>query len=432
MNTSVFLLGALLGGSVTGLFFWLRWRTWQHASSELASRVCVAVENVPGKPKTAQSIEESLRVVSMGLTSLQAAEQRIRQENALLFECLERLPVGVVLLDQEWKMHYCNPSAAGTLGITPNADSGPWELLRQPEVRQAFAHLDHSSSCELEMRTKAFAAGPIRVHGWKLSQDPYRVLVVLEDVSRLRQLESMRQDFVANVSHELKTPLTAIRAAAETLLEMPAGEQDAKQQFLQLILSHTQRLENLVRDLLTLGRIEAGRHLVRRVPLLLQDAARNALQRHDLRARDLSLTLIADLPEQPITVLADEEAVAQILDNLVDNALKYTPPGGTVWVRCRADDLWGILEVADTGIGIAQKDLPRIFERFYRVDKARSRELGGTGLGLAIVKHWVQTLEGNISVRSEVNRGSTFTVRLPLYKDTTEDRAARAGEAPSS
>jgi two-component system phosphate regulon sensor histidine kinase PhoR len=221
----------------------------------------------------------------------------------------------------------------------------------------------------------------------------------------------MRRDFVANVSHELKTPLTAIRGFAETLRtsELPEAQRSA---FLDVILRHAERLARLIDDILELSRVEG-----RQQPFVATDVdvARVAA----LLLRDLSPQLEARLIQAELApgargvALADRRAVEQILGNLLENASKYTEPGGRIEVRVAEAGSQIRVEVADTGIGIPPEDLPRIFERFYRVDKARSRDLGGTGLGLAIVKHLAQAQGGEVSVRSRPGEGSTFTVLLP-------------------
>jgi two-component system phosphate regulon sensor histidine kinase PhoR len=221
----------------------------------------------------------------------------------------------------------------------------------------------------------------------------------------------MRRDFVANVSHELKTPLTAIRGFAETLRasEVPEAQRHA---YLEVILRHAERLARLIDDILELSRVEGRQQpfvaaevdVARIARLLLRDLA------PQFEARQLRAEVA---PEARGVALADRRAVEQILGNLLENAAKYTEPGGRIEVRVGEVGEEVRIEVADTGIGIPPEDLPRIFERFYRVDKARSRDLGGTGLGLAIVKHLAQAQGGEVSVRSRPGEGSTFTVVLP-------------------
>jgi two-component system, OmpR family, phosphate regulon sensor histidine kinase PhoR len=254
------------------------------------------------------------------------------------------------------------------------------------------------------------------------------------------------------VSHELKTPLAVIKACVETLMDGAAEDPDHRGKFLEQIDSQADRLHALILDLLTLARIESGEEAFELRPIAVEPVVAACLKRHQARAeakqqvleaispaeeveqqkdqqeagyQDAEGAREAGLPESTspgrvvspsyadLAVWADEEALCEILDNLVDNAVKYTAEGGRIAVRWHADDGHVTLEVADSGIGIPETDLPRIFERFYRVDKARSREMGGTGLGLSIVKHLVQALHGSIEAASTLGKGTTFTVRLP-------------------
>ena len=259
---------------------------------------------------------------------------------------------------------------------------------------------------------KALAVYASRLPG---APSPGAVLV-LHDVTELRRLERLRQDFVANVSHELKTPLTNIMSNAEVLLDGAAEEPALRGQFLAEIDDQAHRLLALVTDLLSIARLESGEKFLDFEVVRVDDAVQACLDRHRTRAeaKGLALSAVAIGAAPPdLAVWADDEGVAQVLDNLVDNAIKYTPAGGRVTVRWSADPVQVVIEVEDTGAGIPERDQPRVFERFYRVDKARSRELGGTGLGLAIVKHLAQGMNGTVSVTSAVGQGSTFRVCLP-------------------
>ena len=245
-------------------------------------------------------------------------------------------------------------------------------------------------------------------------------VVALLDLTRLRRLETVRRDFVANVSHELKTPLTVVRGFAETLAEDdPPAE--VRRQFAQSIATHTRRMQRLVDDLLDLSRIESGGWMPEPMPVnfgaLIDDdisAARATADRKGIR-------LEAALDDDASAVLADPVALRQVVGNLVENALRHTTEGGVTLRAAR--EIGGVrVSVSDTGCGIAAEHLPRIFERFYRVDPARSREQGGTGLGLSIVKHLVEAHGGRVSVESALNEGTTIDIWLP-------DEPA-AGDAP--
>ena len=235
---------------------------------------------------------------------------------------------------------------------------------------------------------------------------------MLHDVTDLRRLERMRRDFVSNVSHELKTPLTAIQAYADTLSDGAVDDPGHNRVFLGRIIEQSQRLETLIQDLLRLARIES-QQAVELTPISLADAVADCIRDLEPVAQAKQLPLEVN-SEAGVIVLAEAGDLRQLIENLLDNAIKYTPAGGRVNVLVRREDRWGILEVADTGIGIAREDQQRIFERFYRVDRARARSVGGTGLGLSIVKHVVQQFRGDIAVSSELGKGTRFIVRIPL------------------
>ena len=241
------------------------------------------------------------------------------------------------------------------------------------------------------------------------------VVMVLHDVTALRQLERVRTEFVANVSHELRTPLTAIQGYLETLLSGALDERENARRFLEIVLRHSERLGRLLNDLTDLSNIELGKVTLRREPVRIADVVGSVIDIIAPRAARARVAVTAQIPADLSDVPADRDRLAQILINLIDNAVKYTPEGGSVTVtgRNRED---GMIEVAvsDTGIGIPPGDLPRITERFYRVDKARSRELGGTGLGLAIVKHLVMAHGGELRIESEQERGTTVHFTLPV------------------
>jgi len=260
------------------------------------------------------------------------------------------------------------------------------------------------------VRTRYFAVtvAPVRSEGATVG-----AVVVLHDISELRRLERARRDFVANVSHEFKTPLTAIQGFAETLLGGAMEDSRNRSRFLEIIRDNAQRLGRLTDDLLKLSRLEAGKLELELQPVamsaVIQPCIDNTRIRADARDLVIEVDIVPDLP--PAT--GDLRSLQEILQNLLDNAVQYSRPGGHISVRAYAQGEEVILSVADSGIGIPKTEQERIFERFYRVDPARSRELGGTGLGLSIAKHLVEAQGGRIEVESELGRGSTFRVLLP-------------------
>ena len=234
------------------------------------------------------------------------------------------------------------------------------------------------------------------------------VVVLFHDITDLKKLEQVRKDFVANVSHELKTPITSIIGFSETLLE--TGDDPAlTQKFLSIILYESRRLQNLVHDLLELSKIEQPNYSIPLEPIKLAPLINESLPSLEKRAQEKEIELISAY-KTPSTILGDSSRIKQIIVNLVSNAIAYTPRGGQVRLEVRDQCNWVVMDVKDTGLGIEKHEIPRIFERFYRIDRARSRESGGTGLGLAIVKHLVEAHGGKIDVKSEVGKGTTFSI----------------------
>jgi len=357
---------------------------------------------------------------------LQVQIEQLEQDRQQLTAVLGGMAEGVVAVDARRRLVFANASADRLFGLG-QASVGRMvpELIRSPQVQQVVdATLAASDPYLGEVRMADRESGPraqprvLSVHGTPLPGSPSAgAVLVFHDVTDLRRLERMRQDFVANVSHELKTPLASIKAYTETLLDWALHDEGVNVRFLHRIEEQAERLNQLILDLLSLARLESGQEVYEHAPLPLTGAMVACVGSHRDRAEAKNQALTLDLGglDAATLVLADEAPVRQILDNLIDNALKYTPEGGSVRVRCRLSGEAVAVEVADTGIGIPRDDLPRVFERFYRVDKARSREMGGTGLGLSIVKHLVQSIGGQIAVDSRLGAGSAFTVLLPRH-----------------
>jgi two-component system phosphate regulon sensor histidine kinase PhoR len=288
-------------------------------------------------------------------------------------------------------------------------------VTRARPVHEAIAQAFQSPEPVVrEFDSPGLARRTLSLRATRLPGEPCPgVMVVLHDMTELRRLENLRRELVANVSHELKTPLAAIKGYAETLRLGAVNDQEHNVLFVRRIEEQADRLHELILDILQIARIESGQEAfeLANVPLtpLIEEVAAQFAE----VAAAKSIVLQIEPPPAGAAAWADEEGVRTILSNLVDNAIKYTPAGGRVTIRGSAGERSVTLEVADTGIGIAEKDQARIFERFYRVDKARSHELGGTGLGLSIVKHLAQAFGGNVRLDSQPGRGATFRVELP-------------------
>ena len=334
---------------------------------------------------------------------------------------------GVVAVDREERVVHANAAAQAILGVDAKTALGRriWEVMRVVEVSDALGETMRQNRVRVsEVRIPT----PQKDQVIQLTATPLRngsdqidgAVVVLHDVSELRQLESVRRDFVANISHELKTPLTAIRGLVETLIDDHAMDPETHDRFIEKIRDQSSRLGNLVSDLLTLSRLESGPGGLRFEAMDLRETVAESCRTQTHAAETKRVDLHATMPDRPVTIEGDSEAMRELVDNLVSNAIKYTPSGGRVDVRLSAENGSAVLEVADTGIGIPPEEQSRVFERFYRVDKARSRQMGGTGLGLSIVKHVALAHGGSVSLKSASGRGSTFRVQLGL----------KPGEAP--
>jgi two-component system, OmpR family, phosphate regulon sensor histidine kinase PhoR len=361
--------------------------------------------------------------------AIQGRIDRLEEDRQQLRVVLGAMAEAVIAVDARRRLLFANTSADALFGLDATSVSRlvP-ELIRSPQVQSAVdetLRLHHPDAYQGEVAfplREAALRGPSRilsVRGTPLpGNSPSGAVLVFHDVTDLRRLERMRQDFVANASHELKTPLASIKAYTETLIDWALHDETVNRRFLERIDEQVDRLNQLILDMLSLARLDSSQELFEHGPLSLIAALESCLEGHRGRAeaKDLSLTLDVGSLDGETLVLADEEAIWQIFDNLIDNAIKYTPLGGKVRVACSlAADMVSV-DVADTGIGIPRDELPRIFERFYRVDKARSRELGGTGLGLSIVKHLISSIGGQISVTSRPGSGSRFTVKIPRCK----------------
>jgi two-component system phosphate regulon sensor histidine kinase PhoR len=331
---------------------------------------------------------------------------------------LESMSEGIVALDRHGRILLANPAASILLRLgSADVPGRPLvELLRHPEVRVLVNGILHGR-LRLSMETLVPSAGrSLRLLGIPCEPDdpgdPSAILVV-QDVTESLRYDRLRREFVANVSHELKSPLTSIRSLTDALLSGAIEEGETARRFLGLIEEDAVRLTRLIEDLLALSQIESGGVPLRVTVVDLRRHVQSVLEALAPAIEQGGLAVEVDLPDSSL-VSADPDRLRQVLTNLVDNAIKYNRPGGRIRVRQEREGLSLRVFVVDTGIGIPERDLRRIFERFYRVDKARSRELGGTGLGLSIVKHIVEAHGGTVHVTSRLGEGSTFSFTLPV------------------
>ena len=352
----------------------------------------------------ARGVSGSLEQMNRAIERLEAITREARDAGETGDPILSAMEEGVVLVDSDDSVRYANPAASVLLKAEPvNLRSLP------VPVRRSVKRVRSSGGAAEDEFEAGFPARQLRSSAVRVAGGP-RVLVVIRDVTEARRVEAMRRDFVENTSHELKTPVAAIQAAAETLRDAVRRDPAAAQRFAEQLHADALRLSRIVADLLDLSRLEAGSPL--RTPVRLDRLAAQEAERLREQADLTGVTI--EVRAEPVTVQGSAEDLALLVRNLLDNAIRYSPGGGNVQVHVDSRDGTAFLSVRDTGIGIPTRDLPRIFERFYRVDRARSRESGGTGLGLSIAKHVAELHGGRIDVESELGRGSEFRVRLPI------------------
>jgi two-component system phosphate regulon sensor histidine kinase PhoR len=349
---------------------------------------------------------------------------------------LESMAEGVAVVGADERVIFSNAAFGQILGLgesEPSTGRGLMlvELVRQSEllvlVKKALTERRRVESDvtvgTLRPRTFAVTAAPVEAarqgnFAGGVQGNSYRetlgAVLVLHDISELRRLERVRRDFVANVSHEFKTPLTAIRGFAETLLSGALEDADHRARFVEIIREHAERLTRLTDDLLQLSKMEAGQFALEFKPVDAAELLTSCMDTARFSAEQKKLKIELHCPPKMPAVRGDAGRLRDAIQNLLDNAVQYTPPGGRIVVSANAKNGDVVFDVSDNGIGIPQADLERIFERFYRVDDARSREAGGTGLGLAIVKHIVEAHTGRIWVESTVGEGSSFHFSIPI------------------
>jgi two-component system phosphate regulon sensor histidine kinase PhoR len=385
------------------------------AGGDLSSRVYLDSDDpldalAHGMNRVAEALEERTRDLTRDKERLEAI--------------LSSMANGIIIFDRALYITLINRAALNLFGLREDQAMGRHvlEVIRATVIEEALQKVTRSG----EPQVVEWSPDPALDTLIECSMAPvgqpgggFGAVLVARDITAQRRLDRMRADFVANVSHELQTPLTTIIGFAEALTDDPPPAPEEARRFLELIHGEATRLSRLVDDLLALSRLEHHSLPLRREAVDLTALAHEVGLQLQARAEEAGLDLAVE-SDEPVMALGDPDLLKEVLLNLVSNAIQYTPPGGTVRVRtARAGDRV-TLAVADTGIGIAPQHVSRIFERFYRVDKDRSRQSGGTGLGLAIVKHIVESHRGRITVESEPGRGSTFTVDLPAAPPAIE------------
>jgi two-component system, OmpR family, phosphate regulon sensor histidine kinase PhoR len=363
--------------------------------------------------------EKELAALALALNRLAATAEAqfaaVRNERDHLMAILSSMSEGVLVVDGDGRALLVNPAFRRLFDLAGEVAGRPvLEIIRHPDLARVIEdtlRLGEAQGGQIELRSPDRRT--LLLASAALAGGERGAVLVTRDTTELTRVADMRRDFVANVSHELKTPLAAIRGYAETLQDGALEEPATARRFTDRILSQCRRLQALLDDLLTLSRLDGVALPPEREPVDLREVVHRAVEVLSTAAREKQVRV--DVEESAIPpVPGDPDSLERLVLNLLDNALKYNRPGGSVILRLSQDGPDVLLEVCDTGIGIPPDSIPRIFERFYRVDKGRAREEGGTGLGLAIVKHVAQAHGGQVDVESHAGRGTTFRVRLPL------------------
>jgi two-component system, OmpR family, phosphate regulon sensor histidine kinase PhoR len=375
------------------------------------------------RPIEADRTGDGLEALAVSLNQtaarLDRTIQTLTEERNLSSAILGSMVEGVAVVNASERLLFSNQGFAEILGldVPPQSGRALVEVVRQTELIEAVREvLKGEPRVETEIVT-----GTLRQHFFAVTVASVRAaetsgaVIVLHDITELRKLERVRRDFVANVSHEFKTPLTAIQGFAETLLGGAIDDPQNRLRFLEIILEHSRRLARLTDDLLKLSKMDADRLELEIRRLSVSQFVESCIETTQRPAAEKDLRISVNLQEPLPDIAADRRRLAEVLQNLLDNAMQYTPAGGQIMVSASADGAEVTFTVSDTGIGIPQADQSRIFERFYRVDVARSREVGGTGLGLSIAKHLVDVHGGRIWVESEVGQGSQFHFTVPIF-----------------
>ena len=351
-------------------------------------------------------------------------QERVHKQasrNHALNVVMNQMQNGIIAVDENLKVILVTPVAKKLLGIvgTPEGKliSDASKDVRLDGVFNEAMRQGGVYTNEVAART-AVGRGhrPLRLYVSPMRNDGRVVgaLAMVEDITEIRRLEQVRTDFAANVSHELKTPLTSIRGFVETLENGAIDNPPMAHKFLKIIMLETERLTRLINDILSISKLESGQDEVSIERLRLDKMAYDVADMLSIHAGEKEVTINCHLNKEPVMIMGNSDRIEQMLINLIENGIKYNKPGGSVTVQVFSNGMEANVAISDTGIGIAEENLPRLFERFYRVDKGRSRQMGGTGLGLAIVKHIVRSMNGEIEVHSKLGEGTEFLITLPL------------------
>jgi two-component system phosphate regulon sensor histidine kinase PhoR len=411
----------VLFASILALMIAVGWSTliiWRYRRNEgeaIGDALQKALSRSDGPVSSPSAPPVFPEIVDSVFASFEKMMTQASQDKAQLLTIIASMSEGLIAIDHHQRILLVNRAATQLMNLQLGELRGRllWEVMPLDEVLKGV------SDVLLTGQDRKFRIGPIdtrhlEITICRLPAMQGGVTILAYDITEATQYQELRKEFVANVSHELRTPLTVIKGFIETLVDGAVDDKVRAKQYLETVGRHTEQLTNLVNDLLDLSRLDAAAPLAKREPVDVNAAAKKVAELMLPAAQKKRQTLHLDLTEPLPPIMGDADYLHRALFNLIDNAVKYTREGGEIRLSTATSDGVVTIEVADNGIGIPQEDQPRIFERFYRVDRSRSREMGGTGLGLSIVKHVVQSHGGTIDVESELGAGSRFSMRLPI------------------
>jgi two-component system phosphate regulon sensor histidine kinase PhoR len=425
MHRVIWLVAAAVGFCALVLNYWWARRTLEPvASLQRAAQTLMAGDyDQRVNVSTRDELGDLATTFNEMSREMAAREKQLRQTADRLSTVLSGMVEGIIAVDSNERILFANEAAGTLLGFSTDqaVNQSLMDVVRHPELHNVVAdllavHSDQPATRRhVEISLGASDEQTLGVNATRLPGKPSPgAVIVLQDITQLQRLENLRQEFSANVSHELKTPLSSILAYTETLRAGAIQDSENNLRFVEQIHKQAERLNYLIHDLLSLARIESGKEAMEIKPVPILPMVKTSISDWAGATAARRISIVSSDGHSDMCVLSDEEALRQILDNLIDNAVKYSPDGGQVRVTWRRVDDRAVIEVSDQGPGIAPEHQQRIFERFYRVDRARSREIGGTGLGLSIVKHLSQAMNGEVEVASIVGEGTTLKVTLPV------------------
>lgn len=371
--------------------------------------------------KSKDEIGELANSINYMASTLSDTINSVTDKNIKMEAILSSVVNGIIAIDSDEKILFINPVAIDMLNIKESDVAGKHflQVVRNNQIDNYLKYvIKHRSFYDTEITLNYPHEKILKLYTNPIKKfekgEESGIIITIQDITELRKLENMRTEFVANVSHELKTPLTSIKGFVETLKIGAIEDKEDSIRFLNIIEDEADRLSRLISDILSLSELEGKKVKVAHEKIRVQNTIAEIISMLSSQAVKKNITLLSEVNDGSLCIMGDLDKFKQMLINLVDNGIKYTPEGGTVKVEALRDGGYLVINVIDNGIGIPDEYIPRLFERFYRVDKARSRKVGGTGLGLAIVKHIVKTFDGEISVESKVGEGTKFTIFLPV------------------